>query len=385
MSDQPTATASTPAGSRAGQVWQRAWPPLALAGLLLGSALTLRYGGWPALAAALPLSTWAAWQLRKGPATPVATPGAAVSTNADETRLALQLVPVWKRNVEAARSHSERSMEQLLESFANVSDHLDQALSNGPSGSTLQLGAADELLERHRAEIDQLLASSRSALRLKDDMQALLRAVGEELADMTTLTREVQNIGRATHLLALNASVEATRAGSANGGFAVVAQEVRALAGQSRDAGQRLSRRLLGLRDRLATLQTEVRREDVDDEALTLRTEQAARAVVLALLGSVAEVSRASRDLQQAGRQVQSDLERIFVGLQSQDRLSQMLDTVSVDMLRYSAWLRGADDPAAASPQQWLARLEASYTMEEMRSSHHGNKAIAQETSVEFF
>mgnify|MGYP002144545172 CR=1 FL=1 len=58
----------------------------------------------------------------------------------------------------------------------------------------------------------------------------------EALDALNTLAREVQTISRATHLLALNASVEATRAGERGGGFAVVAQEVKSLAEQSKQA-----------------------------------------------------------------------------------------------------------------------------------------------------
>ena len=63
-------------------------------------------------------------------------------------------------------------------------------------------------------------------------------------------------------------------------------------------------------------------------------------------------------------RAVATDIERVFVGLQSQDRLSQMLQSVTDDMNRYSDWLHGAEDPAAQHPSAWLARLEETYTME---------------------
>ena len=194
-----------------------------------------------------------------------------------------------------------------------------------------------------------------------------------------------QNIGRATHLLALNASVEAVRAGSAGDGFAVVASEVRALAGQARQAGTQLGKSLALLRSGLDEVQRGAGRVDTDDDEIARGTEQAARRLVLGLIDSLADVSRSSRALQLAGREVQADLERIFMSLQSQDRLNQMLGSVSDDIGRYAAWLHGAEDALAQSPQAWLERLESSYTMEELRSAHHGTVAIEQATSVEFF
>ena len=131
--------------------------------------------------------------------------------------------------------------------------------------------------------------------------------------------------------------------------------------------------------------QARAQRLDCDDDELERRAEQAARAVVRALVGSLAEVGQSSRALRDTGRQVQTDLDDILVGLQSQDRLSQMLASVSDDVGRMSAFLQGADDETGGQPQPWLERLEASYTMEEMRTAHHGTVAVDRQAGVEFF
>ena len=89
--------------------------------------------------------------------------------------------------------------------------------------------------------------------------------------------------------------------------------------------------------------------------------------------------------LRDTSREVQDELERILMGLQGQDRLSQMLGAVSADMERMTAWFEGGADPAGAAPARWLERLESSYTMEEQRSSHHDMKAIEPDATVEFF
>jgi methyl-accepting chemotaxis protein len=380
---------SSPGGARA----SAAWPVLASMLAVAGGAAALQLGGWPAVAVAaagsgaalLAATRWRRKAATAAPAADRVEAGPRYSV-ARDTVLALQVLPVWKRNLEAARTHSERSSEALLESFARVSGHLDHALGSDPTSTALDVGAADALLERHRPQIDALLATTRASVRAKDEMQALMLGMAAEIEQMATLTREVQNVGRATQLLALNAAAEATRAGAAGSAFGVMAREVRAQAGQSRQAGLQLGKQLASMKDRIELLRRQSRRAQADDDdELTLRATQEARAVVLSLIASLAEVSRASRELRLAGRQVQSDLEKIFIGLQSQDRLSQMLNSVTDDLARYQAWLHGAADPAAASAPLWLERLEASYTMEDMRSSHHGATAIEQQTTVEFF
>lgn len=72
------------------------------------------------------------------------------------------------------------------------------------------------------------------------------------------------------------------------------------------------------------------------------------------------------------------DLAPVYVGLQFQDRLGQMLESISRDMARFTDVLAEHDvaDPAAAS--RWLEHLERSYTMDEQRHQHAAPPASAR-------
>lgn len=366
----------------------RAWVAVVACGAA-GAAAQAQ--GGPVVAAAavvacLPLAWWLDRHgQRRGAANVHAGSDASAQSAGADARLSAQVMPVWRRGIETAQQHADRNSASLLEAFANVSSHLDQALSGGPADVSLDVGATDELLQRHHAQIEALRASSTEVVALKQRMQQSLEATAAQIDAMNLLAREVQNIGRATHLLALNASVEAMRAGTAGEGFAVVAREVRTLAAQSRQAGTQLSRTMAMLREQIDATLLEARRSDTDDDEIGRRTDQATRALVLALIGSLSDVSRNSRQLRLASQEVQGDLEKIMVSLQSHDRLNQMLASVTDDISRYVGWLHGQPDDLAERPQDWLARLESSYTMEELRSAHHGNKTIEQTTTVEFF
>ncbi|MFO1217842.1 MAG: methyl-accepting chemotaxis protein [Burkholderiaceae bacterium] len=353
------------------------------AACVIAGAAAWHLGGWPAALALAAVAVGLA--LRGAQAREAAALLPEPVLTSEPASLAQQVMPVWQRSLEGARRHADRSMEQLTERFASVLAQLETAIGADVTLPNLIFGATDQLLEQHRGELDALLETTRQAVRTRDELIQTARELLGVVEAMAPMAREVQAIGRATHLLALNASVEATRAGAAGGGFAVVAQEVRALAAQSRQTGVQIVRRVGEMQERLAALLRRVDDPDCDDDEIRLRAEESARTVVRAMVGSITQSARASLALREASRQVRSDIEQILIGLQAQDRLSQMLSSVTQDMQRMTHWLHGAGDPAAASAASWLERLESSYTMEEMRSTHHGTVAIDKQAEVEFF
>lgn len=388
-----TATPLTSHGS--GTAGPRRLASAALTGAALAAGVVLAGASTWLLATAALGCALLGWWLTRPPrqrAEPVAaSPQAAAAPQTQSGNLTRQVVPVWRRNVDGARLHAEQSMTALVESFAAIADQLDQALRVGQQAPRLDNRSIDQLLDTHRDELEALLNSTRRIAGLKDDLLGGLAEVASTLDQMTQLSREVQTISRATHLLALNASVEAQRAGAnshgdgVGNGFAIVAQEVRQLADQSREAGAALGRHLAHLGDKVLDLRRRGGQLDTDEDELRLQAEQSARSVLQALLGGIEEVARSQRTLHDAGHQVQNEVEQILVNLQAQDRLSQMLVSVTDDMQRLQHWLEGGEDEAAVSANRWLDRLEATYTMEEMRSSHHDTAKVEKSSEVEFF
>ncbi len=86
----------------------------------------------------------------------------------------------------------------------------------------------------------------RLGLQLTDLRSALARtqSLGAEIIALTPLIRVITQIARQTQLLALNAEIEATRAGSAGRGFLVVANEVRKLSQQSNQAASDIAEQI---------------------------------------------------------------------------------------------------------------------------------------------
>lgn len=297
-----------------------------------------------------------------------------------------EVLPVWRRQIESARNHSEESVGSILASFGSISERLDQAIQmTQGSQNGLNHCSADELVQRNEAAVEQMLNPLRQAIAARDQVYAKLDMLGEAMSDLRQIALQIKQLARRTSMVALNASVEASRAGERGSGFAVVAQEVRQLATQSGEAANKMMSRTNTVDLELQALRNQAATHDSSDEALRDEAGANARAVISGLLQSLGDMDRSSRDLQEAGAAVSAEFERVLMSFQTQDRLSQMLTCVTDDINRLTQWLEQGGDLSAAQAGEWLARLDESYTMEEQRSEHHGNTSIQRETAVEFF
>ncbi|WP_251978214.1 methyl-accepting chemotaxis protein [Salinicola avicenniae] len=175
----------------------------------------------------------------------------------------------------------------------------------------------EELTQTVRHNADNAEAANQAATQTREraqqggemmhDVEATMARIQESSRQMGEIVDMIDNIAFQTNILALNASVEAARAGTAGRGFAVVAEEVRTLASRSAEAAREI-RTLIsnsgGHVDRGAEL--------------TGRVGQAMEEII----SSVASVSGLMTEIANASREQRTGIEQVNLAITELDQVT---------------------------------------------------------------
>jgi methyl-accepting chemotaxis protein len=292
-----------------------------------------------------------------------------------------KFIPVMTNQLNEVARQTEDAALEIGNKFTNIVDRarnqadMSADALNRFSGEDGKGGTESALLEMSRKAlsdvIERLKGTADVSQQSLKDMQRIMKSV----SDIRTILEDIEYIADQTNLLALNAAIEAARAGEHGRGFAVVADEVRKLSARSNEAAEEINSLIRSVDAEMKEIHTKTERNANDTVSRSVEAEGVVQTTMKKIDGMMEETRMDLDELKAKTESLASDISGIVVGMQFQDITRQRIEHVVEPLIKFKEELESSASMAmemgeaikTLDVEHGLDWLEKHYTMAEER------------------